>query len=87
MALPQPDFAQVSTGLTNAAQELALCANMPAVIQGQGIIDAINALAGQMQQNHQQIQQQMQQMQQQMQQQIAGLHDRLDSLTMEVRAR
>lgn len=49
---------------------------MPAVVQGQGIIDAINALAGQMQQNHQQ-----------MQQQIAGLHDRLDNLAVEMRAR
>lgn len=83
MALPQPNFERASASLTDAAQELALCANMPAVIQGQGIIDAINGFAAQMQQNHQQLQQQMQQMQGQ----IAGLYDRLDNLTLEVRAR
>lgn len=43
MALLQPNFARApAASLADAAQELALCANMPAVIQGQGIIDAIN---------------------------------------------
>ena len=73
---PTTRFARASASLTDAAQELALCANMPAVIQGQGIIDAINALAGQVQQQMQQIQQQ-----------IVGLHDRLDSFAIEMRAR
>lgn len=72
MALQQPNFARASASLADTAQELALCANMPVVIQGQGIIDAINALGVQLQQ---------------MQQQITGLHGRFDSLTVEMRAR
>ncbi|KAH6634399.1 hypothetical protein B0J18DRAFT_416123 [Chaetomium sp. MPI-SDFR-AT-0129] len=77
MALPQP------ASLTDAAQELALCANMPVVIHGQDIIDAINALGVQMQQQMQQNHEEMQQNHQQVQQQTQQIR----GLTREIKAR
>ncbi|SPO04955.1 uncharacterized protein DNG_07640 [Cephalotrichum gorgonifer] len=56
---------------------------MATVVQGQGIIDAITSLTAQMRQNHQETQKRMLEMQHQ----ITGLHDRLDALSVEMRAR
>ncbi|CAI4213838.1 unnamed protein product [Parascedosporium putredinis] len=83
MALQQPNFALVSTRLTEAGQELALCANMPSVREGQGILDSINALTMQIQQNHREMQQNHREMQQNLQ----GMQDNIIDLTRELRAR
>jgi len=83
MALQQPNFALVSAGLTEVGQELALCANMPSVREGQGFIDSINALTMQMQQNHREMQQNLQGMQQNLQ----GMQDNIADLSRELRAR
>ncbi|CAI4213839.1 unnamed protein product [Parascedosporium putredinis] len=82
MALQQPNFALVSTRLTEAGQELALCANMPSVREGQGILDSINALTMQIQQNHREMQQNHREMQQNLQ----GMQDNIIDLTRELRA-
>ncbi|KAF2803018.1 uncharacterized protein BDZ99DRAFT_548422 [Mytilinidion resinicola] len=58
---PQPNLGLLAHGLQEAATELANFANLPALAQG----DAIMQL---MQQNHRETQRQMQQMQTQMQQ-------------------
>ncbi|KAI9792320.1 MAG: hypothetical protein M1816_002545 [Peltula sp. TS41687] len=42
---PQPDFNLVSQGLQLASSELAKCPNIPALQQGQSILDAIQRLS------------------------------------------
>ncbi|KAF2802981.1 uncharacterized protein BDZ99DRAFT_548313 [Mytilinidion resinicola] len=58
---PQPDFGSLSQGLQEAATELANSANLPALSQGNAIMQQMQKMNDQMQQNHQQTQRQMQQ--------------------------
>lgn len=87
MPLEQPNFQQIAERLVAVGKELSLCANMPAMQQGQAIIDAINALDRDLRQEMQELRQEIRELRQEMGEHIGGIHKRLDKFTLEMRAR
>ena len=49
MDLPMPNFARVSTDLTDMAQDVAPCANLPAQVQNDHLVNVLNAFRLQLQ--------------------------------------